>query len=57
MFFRERTSDWVNPQMHAGMAAALIITVAGVLYFGLFSNGVIERFSHSPSASVVAADR
>ena len=57
MFFRERTTDWVNPAMPAGMAAALILTVAGVLYFGIFSNGVIERFSHQPAASVVAVDR
>ena len=45
MFFRERTSDWHEPKMPRGLAAALIITVVGVLYFGIFSSGVIEKFS------------
>ena len=57
MFFRERTTEWINPKMQAGMAAALVLTVVGVLYFGIFGNGVIERFSHSPAASVVAIDK
>ena len=45
MFFRERTSDWQEPRMPIGLAAALLITVIGVLYFGIFAGGVIERFS------------
>ncbi len=45
MFFRERTSEWLEPKMPIGFAAALLIMVIGVLYFGIFSNGVIERFS------------
>jgi NADH-quinone oxidoreductase subunit N len=45
MFFRERTTDWVEPKMPTLLAAALLITVVGVLYFGIFSNGVIEKFS------------
>lgn len=45
MFFRERTAEWLQPKMPIGLAAALLITVVGVLYFGIFSNGVIERFS------------
>jgi len=45
MFFRERTTDWVEPKMPAGLAAALLITVIGVFYFGIFSDQVIERFS------------
>jgi NADH-quinone oxidoreductase subunit N len=55
MFFRERTSDWVQPKMPVGLAAALIITVLGVLYFGIFANGVIERFSQSVPAARIAA--
>jgi hypothetical protein len=31
--------------MPAGFAAALLITVIGVLYFGIFSNQVIQKFS------------
>jgi NADH-quinone oxidoreductase subunit N len=45
MFFRERTTDWVEPKMPVGFAAALLITVLGVFYFGIFSNGIIEKFS------------
>ncbi|MGB7201746.1 MAG: NADH-quinone oxidoreductase subunit N [Pyrinomonadaceae bacterium] len=49
MFFRERTTTWREPKMPTGLAVALVITVVGVLYFGLFSNSVIERFSKSPT--------
>jgi NADH-quinone oxidoreductase subunit N len=49
MFFRERTTTWREPKMPTGLAVALVITVIGVLYFGLFSNGVIEYFSKPPS--------
>jgi NADH-quinone oxidoreductase subunit N len=45
MFFRERTTEWIEPRMPTGFAAALLITVIGVFYFGIFSNGVIEKFS------------
>jgi len=57
MFFRERTSEWVEPRMPASLKAALVITVVGVIYFGVFSDGLISRFSASPSAPVLAADR
>ncbi|MFN0277578.1 MAG: NADH-quinone oxidoreductase subunit N [Pyrinomonadaceae bacterium] len=49
MFFRERASDWLAPKIPAGLAAALIITAVGVFYLGIFSDGVIEKFSQSPS--------
>ena len=55
MFFRERTADWLEPKIPAGLAAALIIAVIGVLYFGIFASGVIERFSQPPQAARVAA--
>src|SRR5688500_7936380 len=45
MFFRERVSDWAEPKMTAGFAAALLIAVIGVLYLGIFAGGVIEKFS------------
>lgn len=57
MFFRERTTEWTAPRMPGTMAAALIITVIGVLYFGIFSDGVIQRFSHPPSATVMKAEK
>lgn len=51
MFFRERTTDWVAPRIPAALTAVLLITVLGVLYFGIFSDGVIERWSRSASAT------
>ena len=50
MFFRERTTEWVEPKIPVAFAAALLITVVGVFYLGIFSNGIIERFSQPRSA-------
>ena len=50
MFFRTRTTDWQAPKMPASMAAAIIITVIGVFYFGLFSDRVIEKLAQPVSA-------
>jgi NADH-quinone oxidoreductase subunit N len=50
MFFRERVTDWVEPKMPAAFAVALLITVLGVFYFGIFSDGVIQRFSQPITA-------
>jgi NADH-quinone oxidoreductase subunit N len=47
MFFRERTSDWHEPKMPLGLAAALLIAVIGVFYLGIFAGGLIEKFSRS----------
>jgi NADH-quinone oxidoreductase subunit N len=52
MFFKERTTEWSEPKMPAGFAAALLITVIGVLYFGIFSDQVIQKFSRSPITEV-----
>jgi NADH-quinone oxidoreductase subunit N len=57
MFFRERVTEWRAPRMSAAMTTALILTVLGVLYFGIFSDGVIQRFSHSPNTSVEKAEK
>jgi NADH-quinone oxidoreductase subunit N len=56
MFFRERTTDWHAPKMPSAMSAALIITTLGVLYFGIFSDSVIERFARQP-VGVVRAEK
>lgn len=45
MFFRDRTTQWFEPKMPVGLAAALLIAVIGVFYFGIFSDSVIEKFS------------
>lgn len=50
MFFKERVTEWVEPRMPLGFAAALLIAVIGVLYLGIFAGGVIEKFSQSRSA-------
>lgn len=57
MFFKERTTEWQPPRIPAALAATLIITVAGVFYFGIFADRVISVFSTSPSAAVIAADK
>ncbi|MBX3243514.1 MAG: NADH-quinone oxidoreductase subunit N [Acidobacteria bacterium] len=47
MFFKERTTSWTAPQIPAAVTAAIIITVLGVFYLGIFGNGLIEKFSRS----------
>ena len=47
MFFRDRTTEWAPPRMPIAFAAALLITVVGVFYFGIFSDNVIQKFSES----------
>ncbi len=54
MFFRERTTEWLSPKISMPLAAVLVITVVGVLYFGIFGNSVIERFSKAP-AEIISA--
>ena len=50
MFFRERTTEWTEPRMSMTFAAALLIAVLGVIYLGIFSDGLIQRFSASTPA-------
>lgn len=57
MFFRERIDEWTAPRIPAALSAVLIITVLGVLYFGILSDGVIEKFSQSPAPVTVKAER
>ena len=42
MFFGERTMAWSAPKVPASIAVALVITVLGVLYLGLFPGRVIN---------------
>jgi NADH-quinone oxidoreductase subunit N len=42
MFFGERTMAWNAPRVPASVALALVITVLGVLYLGLFPGRVIN---------------
>lgn len=52
MFFRERQTEWVAPRMPAGIALALVITIAGVFYLGMFPGRVINLLSARPGSSV-----
>ncbi len=52
MFFRERTTEWIDPRIPTALAAVLVITISGVFYFGIFSDRIIERFSQPPVAQV-----
>ena len=48
MFFRERTTVWSSPPIPASMGVALVITLAGVLYLGLFPGRVINALQSKP---------
>ncbi len=53
MFFKERTAVWEPPRVPAGVAVALILTILGVFYLGLFPGRVINAFSPKPAGPVV----
>jgi NADH-quinone oxidoreductase subunit N len=57
MFFRERTTEWSAPRVPAAVLAALIITVLGVFYLGLFPGKVIDAFQKRPPVAVTATTR
>ncbi|HKS07984.1 MAG TPA: NADH-quinone oxidoreductase subunit N [Pyrinomonadaceae bacterium] len=42
MFFGERTTAWQAPRIPASVAVALVLTVLGVLYLGVFPGRVIN---------------
>lgn len=52
MFFRERTTQWHSPRIPASVAVALVLTVGGVLYLGLFPGRVIDAFRSAQSGAV-----
>jgi NADH-quinone oxidoreductase subunit N len=52
MFFRERTTAWTAPQISASIALALVITVLGVLYLGLFPDRVLNALQTKPVVSL-----
>ena len=55
MFFKERTTAFQDPKIPAAMAVALIATIVGVFYFGIFSNGIIKSFTSASPAAVTAS--
>lgn len=52
MFFRERTTAWNAPQIPASIGIALIVTILGVFYLGLFPGRVINALQTKPAVSV-----
>jgi NADH-quinone oxidoreductase subunit N len=53
MFFKEPTAAWEPPRVPASVAVALILTIVGVFYLGLFPGRVINAFSPKPVGPVV----
>jgi NADH-quinone oxidoreductase subunit N len=52
MFFRERTAPWVAPLVPASIVVALVITVAGVFYLGLFPGRVTNALGAQPRSPI-----
>jgi NADH-quinone oxidoreductase subunit N len=52
MFFRERTGTWELPRLPASVAIALLLTIIGVFYLGLFPGRVFSAFQAKPTISV-----
>jgi NADH-quinone oxidoreductase subunit N len=52
MFFREQTSPWEAPRVPVSITVALVITILGVFYLGLFPGRVISAFQSRPSITV-----
>ena len=52
MFFRDPASDWQSPRIPLSVALALLITIVGVFYLGLFPSRIISAFQTRPSVTV-----
>jgi NADH-quinone oxidoreductase subunit N len=52
MFFRERTTAWTAPRIPASAAVALVITIVGVFYLGIFPGRVINALQTKSVPSV-----
>jgi NADH-quinone oxidoreductase subunit N len=52
MFFRERTGTWELPRVPASIAIALLLTILGVFYLGLFPGRLYSAFQAKPTISV-----
>ncbi|MCB1024833.1 MAG: NADH-quinone oxidoreductase subunit N [Acidobacteria bacterium] len=53
MFFKERTSQWLEPKIPVALGVVLVITVLGVFYLGLFGNSTIKTFSRPPVSAAL----
>jgi NADH-quinone oxidoreductase subunit N len=52
MFFRERTTAWSAPRIPASIGVALVITILGVFYLGLFPGRIINALQTKPLVSI-----
>jgi NADH-quinone oxidoreductase subunit N len=52
MFFREQTSAWEAPRITASVGVALLLTIVGVFYLGLFPGRILSAFQARPSITV-----
>jgi len=52
MFFRERTGTWELPGIPASVAIALLLTILGVFYLGLFPGRLFSAFQAKPTIAV-----
>jgi len=52
MFFRERTTEWRAPSVPGSVSAALILTVLGVLYLGIFPGQVLDTLRAGESTTI-----
>jgi NADH-quinone oxidoreductase subunit N len=52
MFFRERNAPWDAPHLSTSITLALVITIVGIFYLGLFPGRVISAFGARPSNSL-----
>jgi NADH-quinone oxidoreductase subunit N len=57
MFFRERTTAWTPPRVPASIVVMLILTVAGVLFLGLFPGRVLNAFRDTQTIVAKTAPR
>jgi len=53
MFFGERTMAWSAPKIPASVAVALVITVLGVLYLGLFPGRVLNALQTKIDSQII----
>lgn len=51
MFFRERTTQWNAPRVPASLALAIVLTVLGVFYLGIFPGRILNSFKKVPPIS------
>jgi NADH-quinone oxidoreductase subunit N len=52
MFFRERSAPWESPRVPLSIALALLVTLLGIFYLGMFPGRILNVFSAKPTISI-----